>query len=233
MTGVPTPTDQVIGTGDGATARLRVRHCGHSAVRGVGHDSRRGRRDVAVRGEHGLPAAADNDGTVTGVDFYAGSTLLGTDTSSPYSFTWSNAPAGTYLMTAVATDNGGAAGSSPIIAVTVKPAGSLTTVSFRNGIRGYNGMIDTHIRRERATTCYGNATRLKADGNPEFAILLRWDLSAVPAGVKVTDATLTFNVTDVSSNVYEFYALGRAWNESWSIASRSASPMMPACVNRR
>ncbi len=168
-------------------------------------------------------SSADNDGTVTGVDFYAGSTLLGTDTSSPYSFTWSNAPAGTYLMTAVATDNGGAAGSSPIIAVTVKPAGSLTTVSFRNGIRGYYGMIDTHIRRERATTCYGNATRLKADGNPEFAILLRWDLSAVPAGVKVTDATLTFNVTDVSSNVYEFYALGRAWNESSATWNQAAT----------
>ena len=40
--------------------------------------------------------ASDSDGTVAGVDFYAGTTLLGTDTSSPYSWSWANVPAGTY-----------------------------------------------------------------------------------------------------------------------------------------
>jgi hypothetical protein len=52
--------------------------------------------------------AGDTDGTVTVVEFYAGSTLIGSDTSSPYSVTWSNATPGTHSLTAVARDNAGA-----------------------------------------------------------------------------------------------------------------------------
>lgn len=62
---------------------------------------------------------ADSDGTVSSVAFYNGNTLLGTDTSSPYSFTWSNVPLGTYSITARATDNGGATKTSSAIGVTV------------------------------------------------------------------------------------------------------------------
>src|SRR6478735_618381 len=39
--------------------------------------------------------ATDPDGTVSKVDFYNGSTLLGTDNSSPYSYTWSGVGNGT------------------------------------------------------------------------------------------------------------------------------------------
>ena len=44
--------------------------------------------------------ASDTDGTVTRVDFFQGTTQIGSDTTSPYSFTWSNVPAGTYSLTA-------------------------------------------------------------------------------------------------------------------------------------
>ena len=36
------------------------------------------------------------------VEFYNGTTLLGSDTTAPYSFTWANVPAGTYSLRAVA-----------------------------------------------------------------------------------------------------------------------------------
>jgi hypothetical protein len=58
-------------------------------------------------------------GTVSSVAFYNGSTLLGTDTSSPYSFVWSNVAAGTYTLTTRATDNQGAVGTSAAITITV------------------------------------------------------------------------------------------------------------------
>lgn len=63
--------------------------------------------------------AADTDGTVAQVAFYNGSTLLGTDTSSPYSFSWANVAAGTYTLTTRATDNAGAVTTSAAVSVTV------------------------------------------------------------------------------------------------------------------
>ena len=47
--------------------------------------------------------AADANGSVTQVQFFRGTTSLGTDTSSPYSVTWTNAAAGSYAIKAVAT----------------------------------------------------------------------------------------------------------------------------------
>jgi hypothetical protein len=51
--------------------------------------------------------AGDTDGTVTQVNFFAGTTLLGTDPASPYHFPWNNVAAGSYTLTATATDNAG------------------------------------------------------------------------------------------------------------------------------
>jgi regulation of enolase protein 1 (concanavalin A-like superfamily) len=66
--------------------------------------------------------ASDTDGTLAKVDFFAGATLIGSDTTSPYSVTWSNVGAGTYSLTAVATDNGGATTTSAARTVTVSAA---------------------------------------------------------------------------------------------------------------
>jgi endoglucanase len=58
--------------------------------------------------------ASDPDGTVSRVDFTLGSQTVG-DTSAPYSATFSGVAAGTYSVTAKATDNqGGTATSSPV-----------------------------------------------------------------------------------------------------------------------
>jgi hypothetical protein len=64
-------------------------------------------------------SASDSDGTVAKVDFYAGSTPLGTATAAPYGYTWTNVAAGTYTLTAVATDNLGATTTSAAVTVTV------------------------------------------------------------------------------------------------------------------
>ena len=81
--------------------------------------------------------AADSDGTVTRVDFYAGSQLVGFVTSSPYSFAWSNVAAGTYTLTAVATDNTGAKTTSSGVSVTVaQPPNKPPTVSIATPAAG-------------------------------------------------------------------------------------------------
>ena len=63
--------------------------------------------------------ASDSDGTVTKVEFRDGTTLLGQDTSAPYSFTWRNVASGSHSLTARATDNGGATATSGGVAIVV------------------------------------------------------------------------------------------------------------------
>jgi hypothetical protein len=63
--------------------------------------------------------ATDSDGTVTMVEFRDGTTLLGQDTTAPYSFTWRNVSPGAHVLTARATDNSGAATTSSQVNITV------------------------------------------------------------------------------------------------------------------
>ncbi len=73
----------------------------------------------------GLSATAnDSDGSISQVHFYNGASLIGTSTSTsnPYTFDWLNVPAGTYSITAKATDDGTATTSSLPMTLTVQAA---------------------------------------------------------------------------------------------------------------
>ncbi|MBA3698502.1 MAG: DUF5060 domain-containing protein [Planctomycetes bacterium] len=63
--------------------------------------------------------ASDSDGAVSRVEFLAGGSLIATDNSAPYDWTWNNVAAGTYSITARAYDNAGASTTSAPVTVTV------------------------------------------------------------------------------------------------------------------
>jgi hypothetical protein len=63
--------------------------------------------------------ATDSGGTVTNVAFYQGSALLGNAAVAPYLWTTGNVYAGSYALTAVATDNNGLSSTSGVANVTV------------------------------------------------------------------------------------------------------------------
>jgi Carbohydrate binding module (family 6)/Bacterial Ig domain/Calcineurin-like phosphoesterase/Purple acid Phosphatase, N-terminal domain len=77
-----------------------------------------------------MSATANDDVAVTRVEFYAGTTLLNTDRSAPYAYTWSNAQAGTYDVRAVAYDGTGASATSAAATIIVAAASLPTAVSF-------------------------------------------------------------------------------------------------------
>jgi glycosyl hydrolase family 48/Big-like domain-containing protein len=98
----------------------------------------------AVRATTAVPAkvdleaaAADADGTVSTVEFYAGTRRIGVDRTAPYRLTWSSAAAGDYSVTARAIDDKGASSLSNPVAVRVLdgPAVLATpaTVDLRQG----------------------------------------------------------------------------------------------------
>ncbi|MFM1768571.1 MAG: hypothetical protein RJA22_1100 [Verrucomicrobiota bacterium] len=79
-------------------------------------------------------SASDPDatyGSVSYVEFFVNGTRLSIDSTSPYSFIWTNLPVGTHVITATATDNVGATGSSTPVTITVgfDPSGTNTLVN--------------------------------------------------------------------------------------------------------
>ncbi len=92
--------------------------------------------------------ASDTDGKVAKVEFYNGSTKLGQDTTSPYSYTWTAVPEGAYTITAKATDNGSSSTISDAISIIVgNPIINLVT----NG-EFDNGTTDWTLQLNNSTT---------------------------------------------------------------------------------
>ena len=71
-----------------------------------------------------VATASEPNGTIAAVNFYNGPTLLTTSSMTLFSFnyTWANVPAGTYILTAVATDTNKVSTTSSPITVTVTPS---------------------------------------------------------------------------------------------------------------
>lgn len=63
--------------------------------------------------------ASDPDGSISKVEFFNGTTKLGEDASSPYTYSWTNVAGGSYTITAVATDNAGNKATSTAVAIKV------------------------------------------------------------------------------------------------------------------
>jgi hypothetical protein len=118
--------------------------------------------------------ATDIDGSITKVDFYAGASLLGTDTTAPYGVTWA-AIAGAQTLTAVATDNAGATAPSAPVNISVVWQTGVTVV------------FDAYVRDgSSASTNFGTATELQtqqATGSNRESYL-RFDLTNVNAVAK-------------------------------------------------
>jgi len=181
-----------------------------------------------------LVRASDSDGTVTNVAFFANGLPIGSlpnpiDYPVWNEFIWTNAPPGEYTVTArVFDDRGGTMRSRPMCVRVDGPPPM--TVSFQDGLNGYAGTRDTNLRKDFPTENAGTATTLEADGSPDHAVLLRWDLSAISRGKTIISASITFTVVERSKSTYEFYAMKRDWSETeanWTNASAGVAWSLP------
>ena len=77
--------------------------------------------NATVSGTVSISAAASDNVGVSKVEFYLNGTLLGTDTASPYSFSWNSTSVvnGVYTLVAKAYDAAGNIGTSSTVSVTV------------------------------------------------------------------------------------------------------------------
>lgn len=115
-------------------------------------------------------ASPSDDQSIARVAFYAGASKIGEVTSAPYSISWVPSSAGTYSLTAVATDGAGLSSTSNAVNVLVNPAaptpsppGTLTaaqiaqcpTVSGSSAKNWYlcmiGGLTGTQLSRQQPT----------------------------------------------------------------------------------
>jgi hypothetical protein len=122
---------------------------------------------------------------------------------------------GTYEFQLTADD--GARVTSDQVTVVVEDLSIPSAVAFQDGVwptPEYAGTRDTKLRFEKPTTNYKTATALDLDGSPDFAALLKWDISQVPTGSLVVSAQISLNVLAPSVHDFELYQLSRNWTEN-------------------
>jgi hypothetical protein len=107
--------------------------------------------------------ATDLDGTVAKVEFFQGTTKLGETAASPYSFVWTNAPAGVFSITARAIDNQGASTTSGAATITVVE-GSATTVATPS-ITPNGGTFTNSVQVSISSPTSGATMRYTTDGS--------------------------------------------------------------------
>jgi hypothetical protein len=146
--------------------------------------------------------ASDPDGSVAKVDFYSGSTLLGTAASAPYAYTWANVPAGSYVLTARATDNLGASATSSPVTVSVEAANvpPLVVLTAPAACAQYDApmsltlaadALDPDGRISRVEFFHGTTFIGAATAAPDITYRIPW--SGVPGGVYSLTARATDN----------------------------------------
>ena len=102
-------------------------------------------------------------------------------------------------------------------------AAPAVTVSFQDGVDGYTGTRDTKLMSASPTTVYGAAGGLEIDGSPDISALLYWDLTSIPPGSAIQSVDITVDVSNASSDSYEFYQMLRPWIESEATWNEYAS----------
>lgn len=153
-------------------------------------------------------SAADPDGTVAQVAFYANGTLLYTATASPYTYTWTATVAGVYDLTAVATDNSGASTTSVARRVQVvsnPPVVSLVTPVDQGTYTGPNIPIVVN-----ATDPDGTVAKVEIY-SADFSSTLLATLTASPytytwTGVAPGSHTIFVRATDNSGRTTGVYS---------------------------
>lgn len=157
--------------------------------------------------------AADQDGTVSKVEFYNGTTKLGEDLSSPFTYTLNNASVGTYSLTAVATDNSGNKTTSTVVVVRVNvPQGA-----YNNIVHLIPGRIEAeHYDVGGEGSAYHE---VNANGN-EGGASLRSDEVDIEA---TQDATGAYNVAYILNGEWLEYTVNVSNTDVYDLELRMAA----------
>ncbi|MET0290126.1 MAG: glycosyl hydrolase family 18 protein [Pseudoxanthomonas sp.] len=159
--------------------------------------------------------ASDSDGSISKVEFFRGTTSIGVDTSAPYGVSWSNVAAGSYSLTAVATDNANATTRSAAVNITVN--GSSSPDATAPSVPG--SLASTAQTASSITLSWGASTdNAGGTGVAGYDVYRNGSLVGSSTVTGYTDAALTAN----TSYTYRVRARDNAGNASAQSAQVSA-----------
>jgi hypothetical protein len=159
---------------------------------------------ATVKGTVTLSATATDNVAVTRVEFYDGATLLGSDTASPYSFSWASRTTtnGTHTLTVKAYDAMGQSATSsgvpvtvdndltpPTVSISAPTEGATVTGTFTVNATATDNLAVTRVE------FYDGSTLLGSDSSSPYAY--SWNTRAGSNG----DRTLTAKAYDAAGNV--------------------------------
>jgi Bacterial Ig domain len=165
---------------------------------------------VVLGGSFNLTAtAADSDGTVAKVEFFANGAPVGQALGAPYALTWTPGAVGSYALTAVATDNAGGTATSSALNVNVTAPNALPTVSMTGPVAGSSVVLGGSFNlTATATDSDGTVAKVQffANGAPVGQALsapyaLTWTPGAVGSYALTAVATDNAGGTATSSSV--------------------------------
>ncbi len=146
--------------------------------------------------------AADSDGTISKVEFFNGTTLLGTDLVSPYNFSWTGVIAGNYNIITKATDNDGAVTTSNSLAVTVNSVGSALLVVGNTTLSAVDTAIKTRLQNLGLTVVIKSDTAsVSADATGKRVVII--SDSVMPANVNTKFKTVVIPVVTLDPQLFD------------------------------
>ena len=170
--------------------------------------------------------ASDSDGSVSKVEFFRGTTSLGSDTTAPYSVSWSGVAAGSYALSAKATDNAGATTTSSTVNITVNATSTDTTAPSVP-----TGLAATAQTSASITLAWSASTdNSGGSGVAGYSVYRNGNLVGSPATPSYTDTALQAD----TAYTYTVRARDNAGNTSAASAQISArTSTAPSGGNKR
>ncbi|MEH0530545.1 glycoside hydrolase family 48 protein [Streptomyces stelliscabiei] len=155
-------------------------------------------------------AAAADSATVTKVEFYDDTTLLGTDTTAPYTHSATGLGVGSHSLVAKAYDSLGASASSTPVGITVASGPAVVVSPTQLGVRqGQSGTYDVKL----STQPSGNVTvtTARASGNTGLSVTGGGSLTFTPSNWNTAQkVTIGANASGTGSAVFDSTATGHA-----------------------
>ncbi|MEW2613660.1 glycoside hydrolase family 48 protein [Streptomyces sp. NPDC047880] len=154
-------------------------------------------------------AAADN-ATISKVEFYDDTKLLGTDTSAPYALSVSDLAVGGHSLVAKAYDSMGASADSTPVGITVSSGPAIVASPLQLGVQsGKSGTYEVKLSKQPASSV--TVTSARASGNSGLSVSAGASLTFTPQNWNTAQqVTVTAANSGTGSAVFESTAAGHA-----------------------